>query len=57
MHINTLCCTFLPAAAQAHLDALEAVVLHPLLTSSSLVAVQAQLLVKLMKEVPQLQPR
>jgi hypothetical protein len=33
------------------------VVLQPLLASSGLAPVQAQLLIKLMKEVPQLQPR
>jgi hypothetical protein len=47
----------LTAAAQTQLEALVGEVLQPLLMSSSMVAVQAQLLVKLSKDVPQLQPR
>ncbi|KAF6260210.1 hypothetical protein COO60DRAFT_916242 [Scenedesmus sp. NREL 46B-D3] len=47
----------LATVAEVQLDALVAVVLQPLLTGSGLVAVQAQLLIKLMKEAPQLQPR
>jgi hypothetical protein len=45
------------AAAQTQSEALACAVLQPLLACDGLVAVQAQLLVKLMKEVPQLQPR
>lgn len=57
LHCTALLSACLSAAAQTQAEALVAVVLQPLLSSSSLVAVQVQLLVKLVKEAPQVQPR
>lgn len=44
-------------AAQQQLNKLTSIVLEPLLLSSELLAVQGQLLIRLMKEVPAVQAR